>query len=1370
MDILYWNIRGACSKGLLSQMRLVCKNPKPCMVILSETKCQNESRLLSLKKLGFDGLVQVPSVGRSGGLVAVWKSDQVGVSVLRRDRQFLHLLCSKNGEPSFFLTAVYSLPLPHCKHELWQELGKLASIIVDPWVVAGDFNDIAHPSERVGGATPSSWRMNKFVERINECNLNDLGYSGASFTWRGPGSATSSGLFERLDRALANTSFLSTFEQCSVRVLPRVKFSDHNPICLCFGKDVVSRSVSRPFRFEAMWLHHQDYRAFLSEEWDIQGDLNLSLSRFQEAIRVWNYDVFGMVETRKNRILARLNGIQKSTAYPYSRYLCGLEINLQEDLQRILALEEVKWFQKSKDIWIKDGDRNTRYYHLKAKMRTRRNKIRALKSESGVWCSEEEDLKRLVVQHFFNLYCEEGEVYVPLRTRSNFPILDGATADRLGRVPSDEEIRCALFSIGSFKSPGIDGFPAIFYKSNWGTVGPSLCSFVKGVFRGNVPLEEANRTLISLIPKRDNPVQVSHFRPISLCTVHYKCITKVITLRLKEVMNDIVSPFQSSFIRGRHIHDNLIIGQEIMHIMNKNRSRKGLMAWKIDLEKAYDRIRWDFLKQVLTDVGFSKDFINLIVSCVSSVSFNVLWNGSQTEFFFPKKGLRQGDPISPLLFVLCMDRLSHLICDEVADGNWHPVRVATAGPVVSHLLFADDLLLFGAASEAQASCMLRCLEKFGKASGGKVSIDKSSVFFSPKVSAQSKQRIKSMTHMKISGDIGKYLGFPLSRSKRMKDKFNYIVERTRSKLANWKANSLSFAGRVTLAKSVLSSIPLYPMQVAAIPKSICHEVERIQRNFIWGHDESSHRYHSIGWEQILRPKQYGGLGFRRLESINLACGAKVAWNLVMGASSLWAEILQRRYMLREGESLLSSRPGDSKVWKFICASKELVDRGTKWQVRNGELISFFNDCWLTDGRTLRDFCSRSLSQEEAASSVADWVVDGSWDFARLSGLVSPEIISRLMAHLPPYEDAGQDLLVWGASKNGLFSLRSAYFLIEDYSHLSVCPGLKEIWAWRGAERIKLFMWRVFFDRLPTNERRSKWGTTSNLCGHCGTEVESLLHILRDCSYARKLWLKLIKPSCYARFFSCSLEDWLLLNLKDKGVIGDSSYWCIVFGVSIWLLWGWRNSTIFEDRFVRPVNPAEKVLHCWRSFALAPNEGYVGQSSSVASEMQGVWMKPPSDWMKLNVDGAVALSSSRAGCGGLLRDSGGVWYCGFSKELGTCDAFTAEQWAMIEGLTLSWDLGIRKLILESDALDLVQLLAEEASTSVNLLLLRIKELLQREWQVQVRYIPRQANGVADVLAKDGINHSAFLNDCPGSLCSAVAQESWGVCSPVSFISC
>lgn len=200
-----------------------------------------------------------------------------------------------------------------------------------------------------------------------------------------------------------------------------------------------------------------------------------------------------------------------------------------------------------------------------------------------------------------------------------------------------------------------------------------------------------------LIPKHDDPHTFKDFRPISLCNVLYKLVTKVLVHRLRPFLGDLISPLQSSFILGRGTKDNAILLQEIVYHMQKSKKKKGDIVFKLDLEKAYDRVDWDFLRHTLQVFGFPPVIVSLIMHGISSTHISLLWNDARTPGFTPARGLRQGDPLSPYLFVLCMERLGDIVNQVVCDGKWSPISISQTGPKISHLFFADDVLLFSKA-------------------------------------------------------------------------------------------------------------------------------------------------------------------------------------------------------------------------------------------------------------------------------------------------------------------------------------------------------------------------------------------------------------------------------------------------------------------------------------------------------------------------------------------------------------------------------------------------------------------------------------------------------------------------------------------------
>ncbi|MCH87793.1 ribonuclease H, partial [Trifolium medium] len=492
-----------------------------------------------------------------------------------------------------------------------------------------------------------------------------------------------------------------------------------------------------------------------------------------------------------------------------------------------------------------------------------------LRGLDGAWIEDEDKLKELVNNFFKELFTEEVSAENCIRSDYKFVPIKADMVQELSCQISKEEIKNA--------APGPDGYPAGFYHRNWKVVEQSLCSFISQMWNSPSIIASINQTDICLIPKLDKPEFVNQFRPISLCNVSYKIITKIIVNRLKPLIPNIISPYQTGFVPTRNIHENIIVAQEMIHSMYKMRGKVGFFAIKVDLAKAYDRLRWSFIQDILVEVGLPENLINIIMHCVSTVTTNVMWNGKRSTFFRPERGIRQGDPMSPYLFVLCMDKLSHLIAKEVDNKDWMAMRAGRNGPHISHLMFADDLLLFGKATEKQMECTMRTLDKFSKMSGQMVSLEKTRIYFSKNVDAQTRRRLVRQSGFQETSNIGKYLGVPLIGGAPRKRDFQHLIDKVRNKLSGWKASHLSFAGRVTLSKSVIQAIPVYSMMTTLVPKSCLLEIQKLQRGFIWGDDVNNRKLHTVSWSTLTIPKELGGLAIRDMGKMNLACIMKLGW-------------------------------------------------------------------------------------------------------------------------------------------------------------------------------------------------------------------------------------------------------------------------------------------------------------------------------------------------------------------------------------------------------------------------------------------------------------------------------------------------------------
>ena len=267
------------------------------------------------------------------------------------------------------------------------------------------------------------------------------------------------------------------------------------------------------------------------------------------------------------------------------------------------------------------------------------------------------------------------------------------------------------------KAPGPDGFPALFYKKLWSTVGNDIINAVTSFFiRGSMP-KEVNASLIVLIPKISNPSSIKHFKPISLCNVVYKIISKLLVDKIRPLLDKMISPTQSTFIPNRWIAENHIIVQEVLHSFKTRKTKPGLMAIKLDLQKAYDRVNWKFPESVLLHFEFNETFTGWIIACVSSMSFEVIVNGGKSESFKPSRGLRQGDPLLPYLFILGQEVLPRMIDHELKLKNVSSIKTSINGPTITHVMYADDVVLFSKASRKDASSLVKTIEKYCSWSG-----------------------------------------------------------------------------------------------------------------------------------------------------------------------------------------------------------------------------------------------------------------------------------------------------------------------------------------------------------------------------------------------------------------------------------------------------------------------------------------------------------------------------------------------------------------------------------------------------------------------------------------------------------------------------
>ncbi|KAL9665225.1 hypothetical protein QQ045_020638 [Rhodiola kirilowii] len=584
----------------------------------------------------------------------------------------------------------------------------------------------------------------------------------------------------RLDRAIADDNWMRNFPRASVAHV-HLHASDHQLLVLeTDGK--CQKSRRKFFRFEVMWLDHHQYDAQMRDFWSNcdEGGVRWSkkLKSCKEMLKSWNRVAFGDVRRRIEKLKQELEMVKSEAR---TGDMIERERKIAEDLDLWLAREEALWMQRSRVTWMTQGDKNTKFFHARGCQRRKKNWIAKLQDSQGGIHEDQRQILEIVTSYFSNIFRSSSGgsgAGLDAQLASISPVISKDMNSALLKDISEEEVKMAVFSLGSLKAPGVDGFPAIFYQKHWDLIKSSVIKEVKDFWACGMLDKEINRTLIVLIPKKKDAIRVEDWRPISLCTVAIKIITKIIVSRLQPILKEIISPVQSAFIKGRIISDNFIVAHKLSSFMKLCRDDRNFFASvKVDMSKAYDRVEWCFLENLLHKMGFADLWVNRVMSCVKSVSYQIKVNDSISKVFRPSRGLRQGDPLSPYMFLLCTEFLNAKIVEGVSRNLISGISICRRAPVISHLFFADDSIFFLMDDPDEAQNLKRLLHQYESALGQRINFEKSEVCFSKNTPADIRVTVCEALGVPQVGAHSRYLGLPLIVGQKKSDICREIVEK-----------------------------------------------------------------------------------------------------------------------------------------------------------------------------------------------------------------------------------------------------------------------------------------------------------------------------------------------------------------------------------------------------------------------------------------------------------------------------------------------------------------------------------------------------------------------------------------------------------------
>ncbi|KAJ9535399.1 hypothetical protein OSB04_un001489 [Centaurea solstitialis] len=1186
-----WNVRGLnmVSKRREVKRLIVDNGLEVCSVV--ETKvCRPRLKPICDEIFGNWSWVSNNSVceGRTRIIIG-WDSSKINLDVVAIFPQVIHVhICEIDSKRWFHCSFIYAANDVVSRRDLWDRLLLHKGVVKsEPWILMGDFNVGLNPGDSSRGSSKVSRGMQDFRDCVNDLEMEDINQKGLMFTWvqKPMSDVGGTGLLKKLDRVLGNLFFMEAFPSAFASFLPW-NLSDHSPVILLVPN--LTPFKQRPFKFLNFWTENPNFLPLVDDAWVayIKGCCMFSLVSKMKIVKKGLrklHKEHGDVFEKVRNLRLEVDQVQRDIdCDPENGDLRVEGAVFLKSLKDALFDEECFLRQRSKVQWLREGDSNTAYFHSVVKSRVNKGRINEVEDLDGNRFMGAA-VPQQFVKHFERMLGSEEGVEPIIEPDDLFVNkISSQHAEFMIRPVEDTEIRDAIFDIDELKAPGPDGFSSRFFKKAWPIVGKEVCDAVKEFFYNGKLLGEVNATVLTLVPKSQSPKNVADFRPIACCNVIYKCISKILVGRIKDCLNVLVDANQSAFIPNRHIGDNVLLAQELMRGYHRQRGASRC-AFKIDIQKAYDTVNWCFLEEILRRFGFHPCMVSWLMKCVSSASFTIRVNGEHHGFFPGKRGIRQGDPLSPYLFTLVMEVLTLMVKRKVQSCpqfRFHP-KCEKLG--LTHLCFADDLLMFCYGNVHSVNVLKDALMEFSVSSGLKPSMGKSTSFLG-NVFGFNREEIMKVLPFQLGKLPVRYLGVPLISTKLFHRDCLSLIDKVRRRTMEWRNKWLSFAGRLQLVNSVLSSISVYWSSMFLLPVSVVKEIERILRAFLWSGGEAIKGKAKVAWSIVCLPRSKGGLGVKSLKLWNKILLSKQIWKIIDNGDSLWVKWLHT-YRLKDRNFWDVGEVHDASwFWRKMVRIRDAFRFQLVHKIGDGKSTSLWFDNWHPSGPLCYLISKRELyeARVDLNLKVSDIVCDGNWLWPIDVWCKYGHI---LQAFQPALKDHVRDKVLWRNQNGHVSDFHVGAVWIDNFNGYEDVSWAKLIWYSQGIPRHAFFLWLAIRERLRTLDRMLKWRVTeSNVCVLCSDALESHCHLFVECSYSKEVWRALegfIGVYDFIVSGRGGSDGWRCLIEELSKVKMGNSIWSIihrlVFAAVIYFLWQERNKRIHTAVYRSEFQLARQVI-------------------------------------------------------------------------------------------------------------------------------------------------------------------------------------------------
>ena len=1211
MKIITWNVKGltdpqkaeAISSWLFKgQMKLDFL----CLQEIKATGTTVKQRLRTVHP-GLTWLHTPNNQGTGGAAIGVHPQSTIEEVLCSSASQPNWIGVKIGGPTPYTVISIYAGGSVPERTQIWEELSSIQGEII----LAGYFNMVENIDDRweSKGQTIRGQELLSWTNLKNMLDLADMGNVG-EFTWQNyspPPLARKA----RLDRAYVSRGLANSFIRVKAAPSYSSCASDHYPVVLNLD--------NKDNKVRANWFH-TDPKLFklpcvqeaMERIWNWGGPESPA-AKWSKAVKLTQELLIQVKKQvtlyRKNKeeaIYAKLGSLEAKNIHitqEEAREISFLRLQLKEEEK-----EKVRCLNLFLHGWWKDnGDRPIKEIFQKLKKKKAQEHIPLLKKPDGTQAEDDVENRRVVHNHFASLFSKPP----PLSNMKKEAILN-IEACRPKTVPNFlaktldspleiKEIERTIHSMKNEKSPGLDGLPSEFFKAFQSLVtAPLLTVWEEAVGYRALPYT-INTGIIKLIHKRGERDVLSNWRPITMLSTAYKIFAKALAFRLSDHLNQWIRKEQKGFVKGRYILDAIVaLWEGVEHAETTNQDYCFL---KIDFDKAYDRLEWDFIISSLRSMGLNPPFISYIHTLFGNARTRVNVNGELTPTFDIHRSIRQGCPIAPLLYAIAADGFSFLVEKKVREGEITGIQIPGDNQLCLQL-FADDTNALLKNEDRNLRVFWECLETYCLASGSVINHSKTGV---KTLHASIPDWIKEQGCKEIpEGTIFRLLGIPMGFGTTLKQRWTWAIDRIKAKVEKWSDSMLSMAGRIIIINHYIIPTVIYFLACWRPPECAIAQFNSLCRNFLWSGSGSTYKMPKVKWETCILHKDKGGLGILNVTELANRLASKWIVRSLLNPTEDWAILLHRdlklarikdlpkwrdipqitlffsqwpvkpkgspliqsiwqawnqikgMVVLRENKSAIPFIAQDS-LWLPLSYAKSCEPQFLEWaQKLHNKGIRCWNDVWDRD--------SQSWANADTLAQVFNTNNDD-WELIRLR-----------TSQLEPQHHWKAGILDQLSPKGVGWTPRTPIFPIPK---MELTPPIHvklnqrwgttldrrqwyfkftRLWSPAIQPKISTHLWLILHQGLWTGEKALKRGIGNGRCPRCRRDVESILHIFISCPHNTLIMGYINK---ILHLFKRSEVSWNQLLLGDS--IGCSpALWNTIRALFLWHIWLQRNTAIFNS--------------------------------------------------------------------------------------------------------------------------------------------------------------------------------------------------------------